>query len=402
MRVAAAAALALVALALSARQFGSDAGGRERPLRLHERAARERGIHRRCRRQERAPTDERSRYQPLAGAFAGRHARRVCEQACQLLGHLRQEPRRHRRAADHQRLLVRRLPRLVARREQAGVRAHVRRGGMHIIVYDFSDGSRRDITPDNAIAYHPRWSPDGTKIVYDGTRYGTTTGLDIYVVNPDGSGRRQLTLGAGWERQPAWSPDGKQIAYTGYPTYHTDIYGDERRREPLEGHHPDQEHRRVRAGLVADRDRVPLEPRRPRRDLSDAADRHPHHHAHEQHRRRRSELVPGRTPPPLRQRSRCDERDRHLESAARVPRPDAGQVVRHDPAWSPDGHTDRVLAKPQVWAQRPLRRQRDDGRDTPVDEPPRDEAGNRHGHRTACRLRSSTSRASVRKSGSWG
>jgi Tol biopolymer transport system component len=94
----------------------------------------------------------------------------------------------------------------------------------HVFVYDLADASLRDITPDNAIALHPRWSPDGTRIAYDGTRYGTTSGLDLYLVNPDGSGRRQLTSAAGWERQPAWSPDGKQIAYTSYPNSRADIF----------------------------------------------------------------------------------------------------------------------------------------------------------------------------------
>jgi Tol biopolymer transport system component len=70
---------------------------------------------------------------------------------------------------------------------------------------------------------HPRWSPDGTEIAYDGTRFGTSSGIDLYVVQP-GQPARQLTSAVGWERQPAWSPDGKQIAYTSYPNGVADIF----------------------------------------------------------------------------------------------------------------------------------------------------------------------------------
>jgi hypothetical protein len=48
----------------------------------------------------------------------------------------------------------------------------------------------------------PKWSPDGSKIVF-------AADLTIYVVNADGSG--QVNLGSG--RTPAWSPDSKRIVY---------------------------------------------------------------------------------------------------------------------------------------------------------------------------------------------
>jgi Tol biopolymer transport system component len=57
----------------------------------------------------------------------------------------------------------------------------------------------------------PRWSPDGTRIVFTSWRSGAA---EIWVMNADGSGQR---LVAGMER-PAymadWSPDGTRIAFS--------------------------------------------------------------------------------------------------------------------------------------------------------------------------------------------
>ena len=49
----------------------------------------------------------------------------------------------------------------------------------------------------------PRWSPDGSKILY--TKYGSS----IWIVNPDGSNKERIIDGY----NAAWSPDGKRIAY---------------------------------------------------------------------------------------------------------------------------------------------------------------------------------------------
>lgn len=56
----------------------------------------------------------------------------------------------------------------------------------------------------------PRWSPDGTKIVFATWRGGTA---DIWVMNSDGTNPVQLTFGL-WASNPAWSPDGTRIAFS--------------------------------------------------------------------------------------------------------------------------------------------------------------------------------------------
>ena len=59
------------------------------------------------------------------------------------------------------------------------------------------------------------FSPDGRRLVLDGTR--TATGpredFDIQLVRLDGSGRRWLTHGAARDTNATWSPDGRTIVF---------------------------------------------------------------------------------------------------------------------------------------------------------------------------------------------
>ena len=63
-------------------------------------------------------------------------------------------------------------------------------------------------------ANHPRFSPDGRWIVFQGG-YGIFPDADIYRVNADGSGLRRLTSGPAWDSMPEFLADGRIIFISG-------------------------------------------------------------------------------------------------------------------------------------------------------------------------------------------
>lgn len=89
------------------------------------------------------------------------------------------------------------------------------------------DGSGLRTIYSGAVLGHPRWSPDGRKLVFSGQStapplstpcwwYDVTCQLKIFVANADGSGGlAHLTDSLAWNSaDPEWSPDGSRIAFT--------------------------------------------------------------------------------------------------------------------------------------------------------------------------------------------
>ena len=62
-------------------------------------------------------------------------------------------------------------------------------------------------------AFHPSWSPDGTKLAFDVQSGGDTEIYVATIYGSNGSNLSKLTTTPGWNFLPAWSPDGSRIAY---------------------------------------------------------------------------------------------------------------------------------------------------------------------------------------------
>jgi len=70
---------------------------------------------------------------------------------------------------------------------------------------------RRLTNPNGKSDRHPRWSPDGTKILFESTRSGSS---QLWIIEPFAGGEAtQLTTISTGASTGIWSPDGKHIAF---------------------------------------------------------------------------------------------------------------------------------------------------------------------------------------------
>jgi dipeptidyl aminopeptidase/acylaminoacyl peptidase len=78
--------------------------------------------------------------------------------------------------------------------------------------------SRRQLTNTTKHDRHPRWSPDGKRILFESDRSGDN---QLWVINVGGGEARQLTTLASEAGTGLWSPDGKWIAFVSavWPEY---------------------------------------------------------------------------------------------------------------------------------------------------------------------------------------
>jgi Tol biopolymer transport system component len=102
-------------------------------------------------------------------------------------------------------------------------------GGAKIVFTSSRDGSRQiyvmnsdgsgqmRLTTDGSNNDHPRWSPNGTKILFQSDRDNPETGNnEIYVMNADGSGQTRLTNDANDDCAASWSADGTKIVFQSF------------------------------------------------------------------------------------------------------------------------------------------------------------------------------------------
>ncbi len=85
-----------------------------------------------------------------------------------------------------------------------------------------ADGSGlRQLTDTGGATLHPRWSPNGSRLVFHGYAVGafddpgdrTSLRTEVFIINADGSGFANLSQSIGLDYHPAWSPDGEWIVF---------------------------------------------------------------------------------------------------------------------------------------------------------------------------------------------
>lgn len=84
-----------------------------------------------------------------------------------------------------------------------------------------ADGSGLQRLTELGTAFQPAWSPDGSKIVF-GSGHGRAS--EIFVMNADGTDQIRLTHDRFADTVPTWSPDGTTIAFASGRHHNVDIY----------------------------------------------------------------------------------------------------------------------------------------------------------------------------------
>lgn len=83
------------------------------------------------------------------------------------------------------------------------------------------DGTDRRLVDSVGINNYATWSPDGTRIVFQGHRGKPT---QIFVINADGTGELNISNSAEWDEVPIWAPDGSIILFESTRNNEADLW----------------------------------------------------------------------------------------------------------------------------------------------------------------------------------
>jgi len=92
--------------------------------------------------------------------------------------------------------------------------AYINGSNGQIYTVSVGGGTPKQLTTDGADINDIRWSPDGSKIIYDAFDGSGTGTYQIFTVATATGVVTRLTSGSCPSSEPDWSPDGSQIAYS--------------------------------------------------------------------------------------------------------------------------------------------------------------------------------------------
>ncbi len=87
-----------------------------------------------------------------------------------------------------------------------------RTGSFEIWLVDADGGRPTQLSGLRNLAHHPRWSPDGRRIVFS-ARPSTADLLNLYVVNVSTGATNRITWGSSRDQFPTWSADGTSVYF---------------------------------------------------------------------------------------------------------------------------------------------------------------------------------------------
>ena len=91
-----------------------------------------------------------------------------------------------------------------------------------IYVMNADSTNQTALTNNTALDFRPDWSPDGSKIAFHTNR--DAGNFEIYVMNADGSNQTRITNNPALDAAPSWSPDGTKLAFVSSRDSNDEIY----------------------------------------------------------------------------------------------------------------------------------------------------------------------------------
>lgn len=88
-------------------------------------------------------------------------------------------------------------------------------GNWELFVMSADGTDQHQVTDNPALDSYASWSPDGTTIVFESNRDGGHRGRDgaVYLMNADGSNVRRVTWLQSMDASPSFSPDGTKLTW---------------------------------------------------------------------------------------------------------------------------------------------------------------------------------------------